>query len=190
MWLPAMCYMYSMGVITAVCLVYEISCGHKSSPQLTHVTCTFACLPSFLFNMSIDRSTIPCHWWHPRPFRNHHCPSFPSNLHWITSPSSPSPLCSSTIKEEICLTTDKWAPQFKEGQKRRRRRRRKEIAVMEVSIRDVHLCGVCVCVCACACACTCHVLASHPVPITIPTVIQGGIWGLANLRDQNCWLQQ
>ena len=135
MWLPAMCYMYSMGVITAVCLVYEISCGHKSSPQLTHVTCTFACLPSFLFNMSIDRSTTPCHWWHPRPFRNHHCPSFPSHLHWITSPSSPSPLCSSTIKEEICLTTDKWAPQFKEGQKRRR--------------KEEHLCGVCVCVCVC-----------------------------------------
>ena len=46
---------------------------------------------------------------------------------------------------------------------------------MEVSIRDVHLCGMCVCMCVCACACTCHVLASHPVPITIPTVIQGGI---------------
>ena len=146
MWLPG------MGVLTAVCLTYEIRCGHKSSSQVTHIACTFACLPSFPSNMSTDRSTTHCHWWLSRFFRHHHCPSpsCSSHLHWNTSPSSPSPLCSSTIQEETCLTTAKWAPQSKEGQKRRRCRRK------EVSIKGRTLCVVCVC--------ACYVLASQPSP--------------------------
>ena len=35
-----------MGVSTAVCLTYEIGCGHRSSPQVTHVS--LACLSSSL----------------------------------------------------------------------------------------------------------------------------------------------